>query len=471
MSGPPDDLRATPALPRGGSRPLPATRSAGWLALLLPLPVAAVAGLGAGLDPDLTLTLGAAVVSAAVLVSRVEWAALAVVAGAVFEDYLRHVSPWALEWLVAVLLVAWVVRRAEGRLHPHPLRRTALSVAALVAAVGLALAVHPHGREGLDVAASYAGLAVVALVLADVLSGPLPPRRAARVYVLACVVASVCGLLTAAVSDRHVAAGPVESSDTLAFFLLAAVPLAGTVRARPRHPAWWTWACFTILLLGIVGTQSRVAFVALLAMLLAAVVTGRLTLRHAGGLLAVAATGVALYVAVLQVPLGQALTDPQRDADTTTSQRLDLRLTALDMARVSPVVGLGPGAFALLHQDYRAADADPDLGGVETAYSTLLEGAADLGALGALALYAVWSLPVAAARRRWLADRSALTGAVLLALDGLLVASLLESGQHVLPLWFLAALAVARGHAPPGRTPVFGGGPRVEPSGQVPPGS
>ena len=70
------------------------------------------------------------------------------------------------------------------------------------------------------------------LVLADVLCGPLAPRRAARLYVLACVAASVCGIVTAILADSHRVAGPVESSDTLAFFLIAAVPLVGTVRTR-----------------------------------------------------------------------------------------------------------------------------------------------------------------------------------------------------------------------------------------------
>jgi O-antigen ligase len=467
MARPADDLHVTPALPRRDGHPLPATRSRGWLAFLVPLPVAALAGLAAGSMPHLALAVAAAVVAAAVLVGRVEWAALAVIGTAVFEGYLSLVSPWATEWLLGVLLVAWLVRRAEGRLHEHRLRRTGLSVLALVAAVVLATAVHPHGRAGLDAAAAYVGLAVVMLVLADVLCGPLTPRRAARLYVLACVAASVCGLVTAVVSDRHRVAGPVQSSHTLAFFHVAAVPLVGTVRSRPQQPVWWVWACLGILVVAGVGTQSRVALVALVVMLLVAVVTGVLTLRHAGAALAVVGSGVALFIAVLPLPLGQALTDPQRYADTTVSQRLDVRLAALDMARASPVVGLGPGAFALFHQDYRDPGADAEGGGIDTAYSTLLEAAAELGALGAVALYAVWVLPAVQARRRWLRDRSGLTAATLLAFDGVLTASLLESQQRSLPLWFLAAMALALGRPPHARTPIFGDHADPSPSGQV----
>ncbi len=109
------------------------------------------------------------------------------------------------------------------------------------------------------------------LVLADCLCGPLAPRRAARAYVLACVAASLCGIVTAVLSDRHRVVGPVTNVDTLAFFLIAALPLVGTVRTRVEQPVWPVWACFGVLLAAGVGTQSRAALVALVAMILLAV--------------------------------------------------------------------------------------------------------------------------------------------------------------------------------------------------------
>ncbi len=451
------------------SRPAPATRPRGLVAFLLPLPVAAGAGLGVGLAPPTALVVAAAVASALALVFRVEWAALAVIGAAVFEDYLDLVSPWATEWLAVVLVVAWLVRRAQGPLHGHRLRIAAVPSGLLLLAVGLAFVVHPHGRPGLAVCATYAGLVVVMLVLADCLSGPLAPRRAARVYVLSCVVASVCGIVTAVVSERHRVVGPVESADTFAFFLVAAVPLVGTVRTRAGHPVWWVWACFATMVVAGVGTQSQPAFVALVAMVLIAVLTGLLALRYAGALLAVVTTGVALVIAVLPLPIGQALTDPQSYADANIAQRNQVRRAALDMTRASPVVGLGPAAFPLFHQDYVDADNDAADRGLDTAYSTVLEVSAELGVLGLVVLYAVWLLPAVRARRRWLGDRSRLTAASLLALYGLVTASLLESEQYVLPLWFLAAMALALGRPGRPRTPVFGADLDNRTSGQVAP--
>ncbi len=443
------------------------TRPRGRLAFLLPLPVAAAAGLGAGLSPQATLAVTAAVVSATVLVTRVEWAALAVIGAAVFEGYLALVSPWATEWLAAVLLVAWAVRRAHGPLHDQRIATLAWPVAGLAGAVLVAFAAHPNGAVGLQACARYAELAIVMLVLADVLCGPLAPRRAARLYVLSCVAASGCGIVTALVSDGHRVEGPVADVDTLAFFLIAAIPLAGTVRTRLDQPVWWVWACSGVLLAAGIGTQSRAAAVALVAMILVAVLTGLLALRHAGALLAVVTTAVALVIAVLPLPIGQALTDPQRYSDTNIAQRNDLRLAALEMTRASPVVGLGPSAFPLFHPDYRADDGQDRGQDLDTAYSTVLETSAELGVLGVLALYAVWILPAVAARRRWIRGRSRLVAGVLLAIDGLLTASLLESEPHVLPLWFMAAMAFALGRPGRVRRPIFGGDIGDGSSGQV----
>ena len=473
MAGRADGALTTSAAAGSRRRPVVKTNPRGLLAFLLPLPVAAAAGLGVGLAPHPALVVEAAIVSALVLVARLEWAALAVIGTAVFEDYLTLVSPWAEEWLYAVLVVAWLVRRAGGPLHAHGLRAAVVPASLLVGAVLVAFVAHPHGRPGLAVCASYAVLAVVMLVLADCLCGPLAPARAARVYVLSCVAASGCGLVTALVSDRHLVAGPVASSDTLAFFLLAAVPLVGTVRTRPTQPVWWVWASFALLLAAGVGTQSRPGLVALTVMVVVAVLTGQLALRYAGALLAVVMTAVALLVAVLPLPIGQALTDPQRYADTNISQRIDVRVAAFDMTTSSPVVGLGPGAFALFHHEHRRAGTEPDATepDLDTAYSTALEASAELGLLGLVALYAAWLVPMAGARLRWTRDRSGLTAATFLAAAGLLTASLIESQQFTLPLWLLAAVLLALGRPAPPWTPVFGAPSDNRTSGQPRPRS
>ena len=156
---------------------------------------------------------------------------------------------------------------------------------------------------------------------------------------------------------------------------------------------------------------------------------------------------MAFVLAVLPHPVGQAITDPQRYAETNIAERNELRRAAFEMTRGEPGrSGWGRAAFALFHQDYRDADADLPDRDLDVAYSTPLEASAELGVLGAVALYAVCRGP---RRPRpaggGCATAVRLAAATLLALDGLLVASLIESAQFLLPLWFLAAMAVALG--------------------------
>jgi O-antigen ligase len=436
--------------------PVPVTRPRGRLGFALALLVAAGAGLAAGAAPHVALVVAAAVVSALVLVVRLEWAALAVIGTAVFDDYLDLVSPWADEWLVLLLVLAWAVRRAQGPLHEHRLRTTTVPAGVFAAVLLLSAAVHPNGYAGAAVLGRYVELLVVLLVLSDTLAGPLEPRRAARLYVWSCLLASVCGIVTAVVSEPHRVVGPLALTDDLAFFLVAAVALLGTIRTRASQSIWWIWAATAVLLVALVGTRSRAAILALAIMLVISVAARMLSLRYAGALLVLVATGIAFVLAVLPHPVGQAISDPQRYAETKIAERNDARQAAFAQTRDHPVLGLGPASFALFNQDYRDDDAQMTDLDLDVAYSSVLEASAELGAIGGLALLAVFVVPGAAAWRRWRRDRSGLTAVTLLGLCGLLVAALIESEQLLLPLWFMAAMAAALGHTARPRLPLFG---------------
>jgi putative inorganic carbon (hco3(-)) transporter len=441
-------------------RPVPPTRPRARALLVLPLLLALVLGVGAALAPVATLVVAVTVSSSLVLLLRLEWAVPAVVVGAVFEGYLERLSVWVVPWLGLVLVLAWLVQRAHGPLQPHPLRLLAGPASLLVVALTASALVHPPGADGLAAALRWGGLAVVGLVLADALgsgrTGWLAPRTVARTYVLACTAAALCGLVTAVLTEQHrvvAPVGPVDSANGTAFFLLAALPLVGTVRPRREQPAWWVWACLAVLVLAGVGTQSRPAAVGLVVMTVLGVATGLLPWRRAGALLAVVVTLVAVLVAVLPVAVGDVLSDPQRYSDAGTTQRNDQRRAAWELARESPGLGHGPRA-------------QPE----QTAHSTVLESAAEIGVPGTLALYAGWLLPALAAVRGWRRTRARLTGAVLVALGGLVTVSLLESQQLALPLWLLAALAWSLGRPSPRRSPLLPADPEGRTSGQVAPG-
>jgi O-antigen ligase len=240
--------------------------------------------------------------------------------------------------------------------------------------------------------------------------------------------------------------GPVHDPDDLAFFLIAAVPLVGTARAHRGRSMWPVWAAAAVLLAGILGSHSRGAYAAVVALVVVAMATRVLAIRYAGILLALLATCAALALAVLPHDLHGALDQQQRFAEDKVAHRLDLWHAAATMTREHPALGLGPGAFARYHLDYGDEEREAAERDLDDAHSTVLQASSELGVIGAVALLGLFLVPAAAAWRRWQRDRSQLAAATCLAVAGALVASSLETEQFRLPLWFLAALAAALGH-------------------------
>ena len=451
-----------PLAPAPGPGPVPVTRPRGLVAFLLPLPVAAAAGLGAGLVAAHRPGRGGRGASRRWCWSfRLEWAALAVIGIAVFEDYLDLVSPWATEWLAVVLVVAWLVRRAQGPLHGHRLRPAAVPAVVFAAAVVVAAAVHPHGSAGLAVCATYAGLVVVMLVLADCLSGPLAPRRAARLYV-AVLRARLAAAGSSPLSSpsRHRVAGPVAERRHLAFFLVAAVPLVGTVRTRASQPVWWVWACFARSMVAGVGTQSRPAFVALVAMVLVAVADrpARAALRRRAAR-PWSRPGSRCVLAVLPLPDRAGAHRPaalRRHQHRPAQRRSGWRRS--EMTRASPVVGLGPGGVPAVPPGLPRRRTRP--GRPRPRHRPTAPSWRPRPSSGVLGLArAVRRLagprrrrPPALAARPVAADRGHAAGPARAARRP----RCSRPQQYVLPLWFLAAMALALGRPGRPRMPVFG---------------
>ena len=100
----------TPAPPVGVPR--------SWGLLLVPAVIAAAIGVLIGLDAWTMLVVALGAGLGALLLLRLEWAVLVVVAASVFEDYLVLVTPWASKGLAVFLMASWLLRRSWGRLPP-----------------------------------------------------------------------------------------------------------------------------------------------------------------------------------------------------------------------------------------------------------------------------------------------------------------------------------------------------------------
>lgn len=422
----------------------PAPRRPERASFVLPLLAALVLGLAVGLSPELALLgLGVVVVGGALLL-RVDWAAMVVVGAAVFEDYLADVSSVATKALAALLVASWLVRRARGVLHRGRWSAVNTAVVVFTAVLLAATSVHHNGSVGTDVVLRYVGFLVVLLVLVDVLRGPLGPERLAGVYVLSCVAAAVCGILTYAFAGETRVVGPVADPNDLAFHLLAAVPLVlvlrRTVRRRWR-PAYDVG--LALLLVAMVGTLSRGALVGLAVMVVFAAVTRLLSLRAVAGMAVLLVTGVGIALTVFPHAIDTSLEWKGNVAQQNVDERLDLWHAAIEMTQEHPVLGLGPGAFQLYHLDYGDPVTDSAEASLDVAHNTYLEASAELGIPGVLALTGIFLTAVVGAWRRWRRDRDPLAGGVVAGLVGCCVAALFVSEQYFLPLWLLCALAAA----------------------------
>jgi putative inorganic carbon (HCO3(-)) transporter len=415
-------------------------RVSGRWTVVVPLLVAATLGVLAGFAP-LPVLLGLlALAACAAVVLRLDWVALLLVVVSVFEDYAARVEPSAVKGLAVLLVLAWVVRRCRGRLYDGP--RSPLLVAALGFAVVLLLAtaLHNNGQAGLDVLLRYAGFLGVLFVLADAMrGGGLRPERLAQVYVAACAVAAFCGLLTFAVgADRRVG-GPIGDPNDFAFFLLPAVALGVAVRRTTQRR--WPWDVATVVVLvAIFGTLSRGALVGLAAMVVIAVVTGTVRLRSAAALTAVVAVVTGLVALTFPALVSVSLQQKDFVAQQNVSERLDLWTAAAAMTVEHPVLGMGPGAFALHHGEFLTSLPDDVNHPLDVAHNTWLELSSELGVLGLVAFVAM--LAVAFAQAWSVRRHDPVAAAVCVGLVGTVAAATFVTEQYYLPLWLLCALAV-----------------------------
>ncbi|WP_156390958.1 MULTISPECIES: O-antigen ligase family protein [unclassified Nocardioides] len=431
-------MTATAAGP--ARRVSPPPRRTAWT-VVVPLLAAVVLGALAGFAALPVLLAALALVVGAAVVLRLEWVALALVAVSVFEDYAAHAGPGVVKGLAVLLVVAWLIRRCRGRLHHAPRSPVLVAALAFVVVLLLATALHNNGAAGRDVLLRYAGFLAVLFVLADVLRGGLRPARLAQVYVVAAAAAAVCGLLTFALgADRRVG-GPIGDPNDFAFFLLPAVALGLAVRRTTRRS--WPWdAATVVVLVATLGTLSRGALVGLSVMAVLAVAAGMIRLRGAVALVAVVSMAAGLVAVAFPGLVSVSLQQKDFVAQQNVSERLDLWTAAAEMTVTHPVLGMGPGAFALHHRDFTTSLPDDINHPLDVAHNTWLELSSELGVLGFLAFLAMLVVAFAQAWSVWRRRRDPVAAAVCVGLVGTAASATFVTEQYYLPMWLLCALAV-----------------------------
>lgn len=404
------------------------------LALAAALPAAVVRA------PLLSVAALVAAGAAAFLLLRLEAAVLLFVALAPFEDYANAVSGQSVKLAGLLLFAAWGLRLLADPARQR-LRHAGVRAAfALLVVVLVSAQLHTNPPFGTEVLTRYVSFIGAFVVLVDVLRGSLAPRRVAEVYVLSCAAAAVCGLFESLVQGDYRAAGPLGDANDFAFFLVAAVPVALSLRAYGRRRLWT--ACAAVSLAAIAGSLSRGAALGLVVVTVWAVLAGHIKVRTAAW--SAAFVVVALATVALLVPslVSEKLDAKNKVADTNVDERTIRWLVTAEMTADHPVLGIGPGGFRT-HYDRYVGDRDTNpTHELAVAHQMYLEVSAELGLVGLVAFLGVGVAGWRAARRAGAEDRPLAAGARA-AMLGMAVAAVFLTEQYYLPVWLFPAMGVA----------------------------
>jgi putative inorganic carbon (hco3(-)) transporter len=276
--------------------------------------------------------------------------------------------------------------------------------------------------------------------------------RALRVLALSTIVGAVWATVQFLDGSVARASGPISDPNDFAYLLAAMLPFVAYLLMTERR-RWWRWlwgvglAC---LALGILGSSSRGAFVALAVTALWAIFTRRISPVVVVGGLATVALVAALALGISSARTSQNLQVRQNGLSTSVSLREVYWSAALRMTANHPVLGIGPGRFEALSPGYvrNTPKLEHEIAVNSTYLGMLSEGGVIalllfLGFLGAIWQQVLRATPKCTppgqprAPENWL--RSAFLAALLVAVVG----GVFFSAQLSTPLWFIAAFASA----------------------------
>ena len=150
--------------------------------------------------------------------------------------------------------------------------------------------------------------------------------------------------------------GLLGNANDVGTYLAAPAVVAVAVAVTSAGKRRWIYAAIALLLAaGIIASATRTAVVAMVAGL---VVFGLVHSRRAALIVVAALVVFAFVVMSPKTTLGREMRDlghaaATRDLQTLFSERLVPFLTAIDMTRDHPLLGVGPGCFKYHYMPYR----------------------------------------------------------------------------------------------------------------------
>jgi putative inorganic carbon (hco3(-)) transporter len=399
-------------------------------------------------------------------------------------------------------------------LHDRRLRFTPAMGWAGLLCVLVTLSLIASGLSGLSIteALRYWTLTLFLFLLVQLIDSREAFLRALHVLAFSAIVGAIWASVQFLDGSVARASGPISDPNDFAYFLAAVLPfVAYLFMTEPRRR--WLWGSgIACLALGILGSSSRGAFVALALTAVWAILTRRVSGVVVASALAAVALMVVLALGLSSARTSQNLQVRQNGLSSSVSLHKVYWSAALRMSANHPLLGIGPGRFEAVSPGY--VRNTPKLEREIAVNSTYLGVLSEDGTIALLLflgfLAATWRQIIAATAGRgargargdppgggasmggeggratarvplhprapanWL--RSAFLASFLIALAG----AVFFSAQLSTPLWLIAALASALALLPAGEPssaacatvlPAARGGRAAEGPGALAPGA
>jgi len=407
-------------------------------------------------DPILAL-VGAFAAGVVVLTLTHPYALLlALVAATPWEGWLAYPTETVtLVKLLGLLLVVSYMFRLLATRERLTFPSTTIAVVLFVLLAGLSLIAGGDIQGGLEKWVRYLSFAGFFLIATQLVRDRAQVIPVLKVLVLSGAAAGAVGAVRFLAGTVDRARGPIADTNDFAFLLAVLLPIAAYlfIRERTGRPIWG--ACFMVLLTSTLATLSRGALVALAALGVWLILSGRIRWRALAAALAVVVGLVGITALAAPGLLTDRLEARERTTEDAARTREALWDAALDMSVDHPVLGVGTGRFETELPNY-VRDAPSGVGNpgaegsVKTAHGTYVEILAE-GGIVTLAAF------VAFLAGSWrLLSRSRTESARAGDMDGLLLASALQASLMValiagtflsmqvnIAFWLLGALAAA----------------------------
>jgi O-antigen ligase len=404
-------------------------------------------GLLSARDPVLALAALAATVLGLLVLVAAEAVLLVLLAALPWEAVLHYPTPTvsAVKLLGALLMASFLIKVVAQRQRLR-FPQISYAVGAFVLLVTVSLIFSPDPGGGGGTLLRYYLFAGFFFLMIQLVHDTAGVMRVLRVISLSVTAAAIWGLVLFFQGSTERAAGPISDPNDFAFLMATVLPLVVylIVADRRWRPVWV--ACFPLVLAAMLATLSRGGLVAIGALLVWALVTGRIKvgglLMSTAALVVVVGAGLLLFSPVIN----ERLSEKGKIASANVASRDALWRGAIAMSMDHPLTGVGPGRFGVESTDY--VRDNPIVLQDPVTHNSYLQILAESGPLALAAFLAFlagsWASVSRLHRRCEAAENPAgmrLATAVQAALLVAIVGAFFVSEQLASPFWLLGALA------------------------------